>query len=139
MYKLYNVEYRNTDCLEYGRILLIMMDTGDCELSHEKVESWYATNIKILPLSLAKAIWPIFTEAKILSMFLIAAEEADIQLYDKELSSRYRGNCLHTVGVFEHSAIYESWMYPLIAQWNEDPEQYDSFIKERLFTVAINS
>ena len=71
-------------------------------------------------------------------LFRSAAEEADIQLQNKECWARYRGNYLHPIGAFDHSATYESWLYPLIYQWNEDPEQYDMFIKERLFTVAIN-
>jgi hypothetical protein len=114
------------------------MGSEHSDLPSEIAEAWCATNIKTLPLSLAKVIWPTFTEERILDMFLIAANEADIQLYDRECWARYRGDYLHPIGAFDHSAIYESWVYPLIYQWNEDPEQYDPFIKERLFTVAIN-
>jgi hypothetical protein len=139
IYKRYGVDYHGIDCLEYGRILIIMMGLEHSELPSEIVEAWCATNIKTLPLSLAKAIWPIFTEEKILTMFFTAVEEAEAQLCDREYWTCYKEQYIHPVGVFEHSSIYESWVYPLISQWNEDPEQYDPFIKERLFTVAINS
>lgn len=137
--KRYGVDYRDIDCLEYGRILIILLGSQYSGFSSEIVEAWCATNIKILPLSLAKAIWLDFTEEKILSMFLIAVENAEAQLYDRAYWTGYKGNHLHPVGAFEHSTIYESWIYPLISQWNEDPELFDPFIKERLFTVAINS
>ena len=102
------------------------------------VEAWCAINIKTLPFSLAKAIWQTFVEEKILRLFLIAAENADAQLGYTEGIASYPDEYLHPIGVFEYSAIFESWLYPLISQWNQDPERHDSFIKERLFTVAIN-
>lgn len=139
IYKLYGVDYRCEDFLEYGRLLIILMGSKHSELSSEIVEAWCATNIKTLPLSLAKAIWANFTEVKILRNFLIAAEMADDQLYDKECGAHYKYDYLHPIGVFTHSAIHDSWIYPLISEWNDDPEQFDPFIKERLFTVAINS
>lgn len=139
IFKRYGVDYREIDCLEYGRILIILQGCPHSELPSEIVEAWCATNIKTLPISLAKAIWSTYTEEKILAMFLIAAEEADAQLYDKERRDRYRGKYLHPIGAFNHSTTYESWIYPLVRQWNEDSEQYDPFIKQRLFTVAIKA
>ena len=138
IFKLYGVDYRAIDCLEYGRILIILQGSQHSKLPSEIVEAWCATNIKTLPLSLAKAIWSTFTEEKILAMFLIAVEEAEIQLHDKACWDSYREEYLHPIGAFDHSTTYESWIYPLISQWNEDPEQNDPFIKQRLFTVEIN-
>lgn len=139
IYALYGVDYRHIDCLEYGRILIILMGSEYSGFPSEIVEAWCATNIKTLPFSLAKAIWQNFTEEKILRFFLMAAEKADDQFYDTECVDSYQDEYIHPIEVFEYSAIYKSWMYPLISNWNEDPELYDPFIKERLFTVAINS
>ena len=135
---LYGVDYRN-DFLEYDRVLLMIMETlvdGD---TYGVDEAWFAGNINRLPMSLAKVIWPTNTKEKIVQMFLLAAEAAnccseDISLYEARKTQEF-----HSIGFFEYRALYESWLYKTVEQWEKQKEPLPEAqeVKRSLFTVAM--
>lgn len=137
--KLYGVDYRCLDFEEYDRILLLIMNKCMSDTPDEITEAWYACNVQYLPYPLAEAIWPNFTQEHVLSIFLKAAEEADKQANDAESAALMRSHYIHPVGAFDYCSIFNSWIYPLIEKWNRDPEQFEPFIKEKLFTIATLS
>lgn len=137
--KIYGVDYRNDD-LEYGRILLLLM--GFEEDVYGIKEAWFATNITKLPMSLAKVIWPVNTEDKLMMLFFIAAEAAEALVGKKELLTFKKDRELHPVGVFEYCSIYSSWLYPLIREWIDGMDGNDEDVrdmKKKLFTIAMNN
>ena len=137
--KLYGVDYRCLDFEEYDRILQLIINKHMSDTPDEMKEAWYACNIKHLPYSLAEVIWPNFTQEHVLSIFLRAAEEADKQSDDAESVGLMRSRYIHPVGAFDYRSLFDSWVYTLVDQWNRDPEQFEPFIKERLYTIAIRS
>lgn len=119
--KLYGIDYRK-DFAEYGRILLILMSRRGEDSVCDDEEVWFASNIRRLPMSLAKVIWTEETEDKITEMFLRAAEAAEIQANsgNREEYEVRKATEIHPVGVFEYSALRESWLFKLVYEWYSD-------------------
>ena len=137
--RLYGVDYRD-DFVEYGRILLMLMNTEMDEFIHDIKEVWYASNIKRLPMSLARTIWPENTEDKILQMFALAVQATRTMPDDKKTLARRKDQEFHPVGVFEYNALHESWLYDLVNEWVEQPRLSDierMELKRMLYDVAI--
>ena len=139
--ELYGVDYSD-DFVEYGRILLLLMKHNAGELIYARAEAWFASNIKRMPMSLAKVIWPDNTEDKITEMFLWAAEEAEIQAAsnDQATFSAREAQEMHPVGVFEYRTLRTSWLFePVYAKYSgyhgEDEALND--IKQKVFNVAM--
>jgi len=136
--QIYGVDYRYDD-LEYGRLLLLLMGFEEDEYGIN--EAWFATNITRLPMSLAKVIWPVNTEDKIMELFFIAAEAAEAIAGEIELIALAKKRELHPVGVFEYCTIYSSWLYPLVGEWIEGMDSNDEDVrdmKKKLFTITMN-
>lgn len=139
--KIYGVDYRYYDDLEYGRILQLLMGFEEDSMYVIK-ETWFATNIAQMPMSLAKVIWPVKTEDKLMQMFFLAAEAAEALAGEKELLALKKDRELHPVGVFEYCTLYSSWLYPLIREWIDGMDGNDEDVrdmKKKLFTIAMNN
>lgn len=139
--RLYGVDYRD-DYVEYGRILLILMNEQGDEFLHDFNEAWYASNIKRMPMALAETIWPENTAEKILQMFVFAAEVTKAMSASVKTLAFKKEQEIHPVGVFEFDALRESWMYALIEEWVERSNLNDEDlmgIKIALFEVAIGA
>jgi hypothetical protein len=137
--EIYGVDYRYDD-LEYGRVLLLLMGFQDDE--YRIREAWFATNITRLPMSLAKVIWPVNTENRIMELFYIAAEATEALIGHEEILALKKKRELHPVGVFEYNTLYSSWIYPLISDWIDGMDSTDETVidmKKKLFTIAMNS
>jgi hypothetical protein len=139
--KLYGVDYRG-DYLEYGRILLILMASGENDLAGMVKEAWYASNITKMPISLAKAIWPVDTKDKILQLFFIAAEATEVMVAAGNPLEHKKEQSLHPVGVFEYNSLFNSWLYTLVDSWIAEEDNSDESVlemKKKLFTIAIRA
>ena len=139
--KIYGVDYRYYDDLEYGRILQLLMGFKEDSMYAIK-ETWFATNIVKMPMSLAKVIWPVNTEEKLMQIFFLAAEAAEALVGHENLLELQKKRELHPVGVFEFSTLHKSWLYPLISGWLDEMDGTDECVadmKRKLFTIAIKS
>lgn len=139
--KLYGIDYRD-DYVEYGRVLLLLMNNETNAEKHALNEVWFASNIKRMPMALAEVIWPGNTEEKIMQIFLLASE-LTIALSEAGLDFQKRKEQeIHPVGVFEYSTLRESWVYQLMAEWFQDEDSTNELVhdvKERLFTIGMRS
>lgn len=139
--ELYGVDYSD-DYIEYGRILIMLMNEEDDEFTHDCIEAWCASNIKRMPMSLAEVIWPYYTEEKITKMFLFAAESSDFQAKPehRDKFQAAKVGVMHPVSVFEFSTLRESWLYKLVYTWYGDYHgecQDCNYVKRWLFTTSF--
>lgn len=138
---LYGVDYRD-DFVEYGRILLLLMNSEEVPAKYAFREAWFASNIRRMPMALAKSIWPENTEVKIMQIFLTTAELADAAAASGVDFSERKEREFHPVGVFEYSTLRESWIYRLMIEWFQDEDSSDEIvhdIREKLFRIGLMS
>lgn len=136
---LYGVDYRD-DFIEYGRLLQLLMNNEASPEMYALKEAWFASTIKRMPMALAEVIWPEDTETKIMRIFLLASECADEQLKSGIDFAAKKDDVFHPVGVFEYSALRESWIYQLMAEWFQDEDSTNELVhdvKKRLFTIGL--
>ena len=136
---LYGVDYRD-DYVEYGRILLILMNKQEDVILHDLNEVWYAANIKRMPMSLAETIWPENTDEKIMQMFVFAVEATKAMAASVKHFVSRKEHEIHPVGVFEYDTLRESWLCALMEDWMERSDLNDediAVLKLALFEVEI--
>lgn len=135
----YGIDYRD-DYVEYGRVLLLLMNEETDAEKRAFDEAWFASTIKRMPMALAKVIWPENTEEKIMQIFLLASEltaalaESGLDFQKKKEQE------IHPIGVFEYSTLRESWIYQLMAEWFQDEDSANELVhdvKKRLFTIGL--
>lgn len=138
---LYGIDYR-VDYVEYGRVLLLLMnDEADAE-KYAFNEAWFASNIRRMPMALASVIWPKNTEEKIMQIFLLASELTIVSENSGLNFHKRKQQEIHPVGVFEYCALRESWIYRLMTEWFLDGDSTNELVrdmKERLFTIGLGS
>ena len=123
---------------------MLQLLTND-EASPEKYainEAWLASTIKRMPMALAEVIWPEDTEQKIMEIFLIASECAEVQLKSGVNFAAQKECCFHPVGVFEYCDLRESWVYRLMSEWFLDEDSTNELVhdvKKRLFAISMRS
>lgn len=138
---LYGIDYRD-DQTEYGRILLILMNSEEDPVKFTSDEAWCASTIPRLPLALAKVIWPYNTKEKIIQMFILAAEKAEALAANQEDFEEKKRRYIYPFGVFEFVTLRNSWLYALIYEWFSNDDSTDARtldIKKKLFTIAMNA
>lgn len=138
---LYGIDYRD-DYVEYGRVLLLLMNDETNAEKYAFDEAWFASTIKRMPMALAKVIWPENTEEKIMQIFLFASECADALSESGVDFTAKKNREIHPVGVFEYSALRESWIYRLMTEWFQGEDSSDELVhdvKERLFRIGVCS
>lgn len=138
---LYGIDYRD-DYVEYGRVLLLLMNNEPNAEKYAFDEAWFASTIKRMPMALARVIWPGNTEEKVMQIFLVASECADALSASGVDFTAKKAREIHPVGVFEYSALRESWIYKLMAEWFLDADSSDELVhnvKERLFRIGVCS
>lgn len=136
---LYGVNYRD-DFIEYGRLLQLLMNDEESPEMYALNEAWFASTIKRMPMALAQVIWPENTEMKIMQIFLLSSECAGEQLKSGIDFATKKDGAFHPVGVFEYSALRESWIYQLMAEWFQDEDSANELVhdvKKRLFTIGL--
>ena len=136
---LYGVDYRD-DYIEYGRLLQLLMNDEASPEMYALNETWFASTIKRMPMALAEVIWPENTEEKIMQMFLLSSD-LTAALAESGLDyQKAKEKLIHPVGVFEYSALRESWIYQLMADWFQDEDSTNELVhdvKNRLFTIGL--
>jgi len=140
IFKLYGIDYRNDPVLgdiDYGRILLILMNDEADESENKTREIWCACNISRMPFSLAKVLWPENTEEKIVEMMGAAVKEADPIDIVNGLKAGSKKDLLHPIGVFEFKDLRNSWIYNLMTRWVYSDELDKSF-KDRVKKIHFN-
>ncbi len=134
--KLYGIDYRNdTSCdyIDYSRLMIILMNSEEDESERKVKEAWCACNIREMPFSLAKVLWPKNTEEKIVEMMAMAVEEADQADMFAGLKEGYKNEYIHPIGVFEFEALRNSWIYKLMTRWiYNDDHELDSKLMTRV-------
>lgn len=134
---LYGVDYRMLPYEEYGRILLILMNSEEDIEKYVLNEAWYASNITTLPMSLAKVIWPDYTEEDMLSIFWFASEMAIMQHNAGNPYAFLKEEEIHPIGLFEKETVCQSWLYKEILSWAQIPGKLDTSVKKRIFDLSI--
>ena len=138
---LYGIDYRD-DYVEYGRVLLLLMNNEPDAEKYAFDEAWFASAIKRMPMDLARVIWPENTEEKVVQIFLVASECADALSASGVDFTAKKAREIHPVGVFEYSTLRDSWIYYLMVEWFQDEECSDELVhdvKERLFRIGVMS
>ena len=135
--RLYGVDYRN-DLESYHKLYSMLTLNGGNHLQRLLWDSWYASHVEELTLSLAKVIWPQNTEQAIVQMFLLAATGAEHTLKTSGITCD-DGN---SRGVFTYQSLRDSWLYRWVSQKYsdvKDSNDYEKDIKRMLFEVTIHT
>ena len=138
---LYGVDYRD-EYVDYGRILLLLMNDKADETAYIFDEAWLAANIEKMPLSLAQVIWPKDTETEIMRVFLAATQLTEAYVAMGSPGAYRKDKVIHPIGVFDYASLRKSWLYAQMYTWFADLEgDIDCLkdIKKKLFEITIKS
>lgn len=133
--RLYGVDYRN-DVESYVRLYEVLTIRGGNRRSRLVIESWFASQVRELPISLVKVIWPKDTAGVVIQMFAIAANQAEENRKETGLIK----DDGESVGVFTYQSLRDSWMYRLVNGWISGCKLESDSVKEMkrlIFNVAM--
>lgn len=141
IFKLHGVDYRD-EYIDYGRILLILMNDNQDKTTYACTEAWLAANIERMPMSLAQVIWPKDTESEIMRVFLTATQLTEKYVALGSPMAYRKDKEIHPVDVFDYASLRKSWLYAQMYTWFTDLEgDIDCLkdVKKKLFEIAIKS
>ena len=101
---------------------------------------WYAANIELFPLGMAKVLWPVNLEANVTKLFL-ATYEATIRYENSgQLCLDKKNKYYHPVSHFEREALKNSWLYQNVSKWYIEGKysgQQEKDVKTALFDLQM--
>lgn len=136
----YGVDYcsSETSMDTYDRVIMMCRELDHWGCTNNAL--WYAANIELFPLAMAKVLWPVDLEANVTKLFL-AAYEATVRYENSgQLCLDKKNKHYHPVGHFEREALKASWLYQNVSKWYIEGKysgQQEKDVKKALFNLLM--
>lgn len=139
---LYGIYYADTHekQMDYNRIICML----NCDLGRNNPDSdfyWYAANIKLLSVEMARAIWPQDYKAVIVSAYVEAYKRTKTYIENGALYAWKKNRYMNPVGHYEMIALRESWLNKVIQEWLAAGENFGErhdMVRNAAFNIALS-
>lgn len=140
---LYGIDYADSHekQRDYNRIICML----SCDSDRNNPESdfyWYAANIRVLPVEMAKAIWPQDYKAVIVSAYVEAYKRTKTYIENGAPYAWQKSRYMNPVGHYEMTALKESWLNRVIQEWLAAGESFGEWrevIRNTAFNIALSN
>lgn len=126
--------------MDYNRLICML----NCDLGRNRPDSdfyWYAANIKLLPVEMAKAIWPQDYKEVIVSAYVEAYKRTKTYIENGTPYAWKKSEYMNPIGHYEMTVLKESWLNKAIQEWLATGENFGErhdMVRIAAFNIALS-